>query len=100
VQRTFVLLLTTLAFVAALFVVPPPAAAAKKGEAAIGAARLAMVHVAKPIIRKAERSSAPALTPHVFSVHGALLFFHVLTTAPTTWTPPALDRSVLMVFLN
>jgi hypothetical protein len=100
VQRTFVLLLTTLAFVAALFVVPPPMAAAKKGEAAIGAARLAMVHAAKPVVRKAERSPTPALTPHVFSAQAALLFFHVLTVAPTTWTPPAPDRSILMVFLN
>lgn len=99
-QRAFVLLLTTLAFLAALFVVPPPAAAAKKGEAAIGAARLAMIHVAKPIIRKAERSPAPAMTPHVFSVASALLAFRIVVAAPTTWTPSAPDRSVLMVFLN
>jgi hypothetical protein len=101
VQRTLVLVLTTLAFVAALFVVPPMAAArSQKGDAAIGAARLAMVHVAKPVVRKAERTPGPAMAPRVFSVEPATFAALEGNSPPKQWTPDALDRSVLMVFLN
>ena len=98
-QRVFVLLVTTLAFVAALFVVPVPATK-RGGDATIGAARLAMVQVAKPVVRKAERTPGPAVTPRVFSVEAAAFAFLETKAPPKQWRPAAPDRSLFMVFLN
>jgi hypothetical protein len=100
VHATFVLVLTTLAFLTSLFVVPPPVAHANKGDAAIGAARLAMVHVAKPVVRKAERTSGPAMEPRVLAVSPAAFVRVAATAPPKQHRPSAPDRFELMVFLN
>jgi hypothetical protein len=101
VRATLVLLLTTLAFLASLFVVAPPMAHAKKGGAAIdSAARLATVHVAKPDVRKAERTPGAATALRVFSVEPAAFVLASATPPPKLHTPFAPHRSLFMVFLN
>jgi hypothetical protein len=102
VRATLVLLLTTLAFVASLLVVPPPVAHARtKDDAAIGTlSRLATVHVAKPAIRKAERTPGPALAPRVFVAEPAALVLVAAKAPPKQFRPSAPDRSLFMVFLN
>ena len=94
------LLLTTLAFVASFFVVPT--AHAKRGDAAIGAARLAMVHAANAVkpSPKAERTPGPAVTPRVFGVEPAAFVLVSAKTPPKQYVPNAPDQSDLMVFLN
>lgn len=101
-RATFVLLLTTLAFVASLFVVPPLVAHAKKGGGAAvdAAARLATVQAAKPGIRKAERTPGPAIAPRLSSAEPAAFVLATASAPPKLHTPFARDRSVLMVFLN
>lgn len=54
VQRTLVLLVTTLALLASLLVVPLLPARAKRGDAAIGAARLVTVSAAEPAVAQPE----------------------------------------------
>jgi hypothetical protein len=105
VRATLVLLLTTLAFVASLFVLPGagPSAHAKKGDTAIGAAHVAMVHVAKPVMRKAERiqrTDAPAIAARVFAVARAAFALAPVKTLPRQHPFSVPDRSLLMVFLN
>ena len=102
-RAKLLLLLTTLAFVASLFVVPPPATAGgKRGDAAISAARLAMVHAAnvvKPSPRKAEGTTGSALTPRISSVEPATYHLVTCSWAPREYVRSAPDRSELMVFL-
>lgn len=95
-----VVLLTTLAFVASSFVAAPQVVTKKGGAAIDAAARLATVHVAKPDVRKAERTPGPAVTPRVFAVEAAAFVLASAVPPPKLHIPSAPDRSVLMVFLD
>ena len=101
-RATVILFLTTLAFLASLIIVPPPVAHAKsKDDAAIGAlSRLGVVHVAKPAVRKVERTPGPAIAPRVFAVEAAAFVLVDAKAPPKHRTPSARDRSLFMVFLN